>query len=112
MLTLAEAAERLGVHYMTAYRYVRTGRLPAHKVGIEWRVDPADLTAFIGDGAAMSPVRRAPRRVDYRRRLVDRLVAGDEHGSWAILQDALTAGLAPDRVYLDVIAPALVIIGD
>src|SRR5271165_7170218 len=32
-VTLREAAERLGVHYMTAYRYVRTGRLPAEREG-------------------------------------------------------------------------------
>ena len=32
-VTLHEAAERLGVHYMTAYRYVRTGRLPAERDG-------------------------------------------------------------------------------
>ena len=31
-LTLQEAADLLGVHYMTAYRYVRTGRLPARTV--------------------------------------------------------------------------------
>ena len=29
LITLQEAADRLGVHYMTAYRYVRTGRMPA-----------------------------------------------------------------------------------
>ena len=32
-LTLPEVAEKLGVHYMTAYRYVRTGRLPAKRSG-------------------------------------------------------------------------------
>ena len=26
-----EIADRLGVHYMTAYRYVRTGRLPVRR---------------------------------------------------------------------------------
>ncbi len=29
LVTLHEAAERLGVHYMTAYRRVRMGMLPA-----------------------------------------------------------------------------------
>ena len=32
VLTLQEAADELGVHYMTAYRYVRLGQLQAHKV--------------------------------------------------------------------------------
>ena len=37
-LTLQEAADLLGVHYMTAYRYVRTGRLPGTRVGAHWQV--------------------------------------------------------------------------
>jgi excisionase family DNA binding protein len=40
LLGLREAADRLGVHYMTAYRYVRTGRLPATRIGAQWWVDP------------------------------------------------------------------------
>ena len=31
-ISLQEAADQLGVHYMTVYRYVRHGRLPARKV--------------------------------------------------------------------------------
>ncbi|NDH36883.1 MAG: helix-turn-helix domain-containing protein, partial [Acidimicrobiia bacterium] len=30
-LSLHEVARRLKVHYMTAYRYVRSGRLPAQQ---------------------------------------------------------------------------------
>ena len=40
---LRDAAARLGVHYMTAYRYVRLGVLPATKVGGEWQVRLTDL---------------------------------------------------------------------
>ena len=42
-LTLLQAADKLGVHYMTVYRYVRTGKLPATRVGGAWQVDPDDL---------------------------------------------------------------------
>ena len=45
-LTLHEAAALLGVHYMTAYRYVRLGLLPAAKSGGSWRVTAADLEQF------------------------------------------------------------------
>ena len=38
-----EAADLLGVHYMTIYRRVRLGILPARKIGGTWMVDPADL---------------------------------------------------------------------
>ena len=42
-LSLHQAADELGVHYMTAYRYVRLGVLPAHREGRSWRVRRADL---------------------------------------------------------------------
>ena len=137
LVTLNEAAERLGVHYMTVYRYVRTGRLPGRKVGVEWRVDPADLDAFAGRAAAagLQPTHRTEppgtdrpsagpdgnddlarprsrRRVDHARRLVDRLVAGDEQGSWDIVQNAMASGIDATDVYLEVVTPALATIGD
>jgi len=60
---LREAAERLGVHYMTAYRYVRNGTLPAFKSGGEWQVDPADLAALSAERPAPSSGERpAPSR--------------------------------------------------
>ena len=52
LLGLQEAADQLGVHYMTAYRYVRTGRLPATRIGSQWWIDPRDLPS----AAAGSPV--------------------------------------------------------
>ena len=58
LLTLHEAADRLGVHYMTAYRYVRTGRLAATKVGAQWWVDPGAL-AGARDGAVVAGRSRA-----------------------------------------------------
>ena len=45
-LSLHEAAAELGVHYMTAYRYVRLGMLPAHREGRSWRVLRTDLEAL------------------------------------------------------------------
>jgi excisionase family DNA binding protein len=119
LLTLHEAAERLGVHYMTVYRYVRTGRLPGRKVGVEWRVDPADLDALAA-GSAPRPDEHADvagpsrprRRVDHGRRLADRLVAGDEQGSWDVVQNAMASGIDPASLYLDIITPALAAIGE
>ena len=46
-LNLKQVAAELGVHYMTAYRYVRQGRLPAWRDGTNWRVDPAALASFV-----------------------------------------------------------------
>lgn len=45
-LNLKQVARLLDVHYMTAYRYVRSGRLPARRDGAAWLVDRGDLDAF------------------------------------------------------------------
>ena len=114
-ISLQEAAERLGVHYMTVYRYVRTGRLPARRVGAQWQIDPHDLAVVAS--TAGQPGRfvaggTRPPRAELRRRMVDRLVAGDEPGSWAVAQAALAGGAVPEEVVIDGIAAAMRTIGD
>lgn len=111
LLTLHEVAEQLGIHYMTAYRYVRTGRLPAHKQGPTWMVSPADLEAFT-TASAEAPPRRGTGRAAYPKRLEDRLVHGDEAGAWTVIDGALGTSLSPEQIYTDVLAPAMASIGD
>jgi excisionase family DNA binding protein len=106
-LSLKECAERLGVHYMTAYRYVRLGRLPATKVGVEWRVLASDLEALLA--VAAEPSSRGD--VDWSARLEDRLLAGDVGGAWAVVEAALASGLDPMGIHVDLLAPALGRIG-
>ena len=43
LLSLRAAAEQPGVHYMTAYWYLRLGTLPAKKVSGVWQVRMGDL---------------------------------------------------------------------
>ncbi len=118
LITLQEAADELGVHYMTAYRYVRTGRLHAVKDGAEWRVDPADLSSLeVGrrvNATATAPTRAArdSRWTPDPGRLAGRLVDGDEPGSWQLLEDALTAGASPESVYTDLLVPAMAHVGE
>ncbi len=117
VLTLNEAAELLGVHYMTAYRYVRLGLLPAVKVGGTWQVTQADLEAYRAQAAGGSaaggatPVAGGRRRAPWAARLESRLVAGDTRGAWGVVEAALAAGTELDEVYLDVISPAMKSIG-
>jgi len=109
-LTLHQAADELGVHYMTAYRYVRTGMLDAAKVGGTWRVDRGALEQLVAGGATgpVAPGQRAP----WSARLESRLLAGDARGAWEVIDAAMTAGADLDEVYVDVLSPAMVSIGD
>lgn len=108
--TLQEAADELGVHYMTAYRYVRLGLLDAAKVGGVWQVDDAAIAAFRnGSGAGpVEPGSSAP----WAKRLETRLVDGDASGAWGVVEAAMTAGADVRTVYLDLLGPALVAIGN
>ena len=111
-LSLQEAADRLGVHYMTAYRYVRLGLLPATKEGSAWRVAAADLDRLAGPHGSASKGRGRQEPAPWSARLERRLVAGDEVGAWGVVEAALAAGADPDDIYLNVLAPALTAIGD
>lgn len=46
-LDLQAAADEIGVHYQTAYKAVRDGRLPATLVDGRYRIQPNDLATFI-----------------------------------------------------------------
>jgi len=119
LLSLAAAAESLGVHYMTAYRYVRTGRLPATKRDGQWWISAADLAqvtapkalpqraAADGDETASQPtfIARAPRL------LRSRAIAGDEAGAWSIISEALAYGGSPDDIHLKIIGPMMYELG-
>jgi len=109
-LTLPQVADKLGVHYMTAYRYVRTGRLPARRVKGAWQVDSADLT-FVERSRQGARSSRATGKAPSWKRLEARLVASDESGAWDVLEEALTAGMGPEDVLLELVAPALHSIG-
>jgi len=110
-LTLQEAAEKLGVHYMTVYRYVRTGKLPATRSGGIWQVDPDDL-AQVGRAVPRYSLTSTARATATKAQLEARLLAGDEPGAWGVLEAALTSDRTPSEVLLELVAPALESIGD
>ena len=107
-LNLKEVAALLGVHYTTAYRYVRTGRLDAERVGTAWVIRPDALRRFTaGDRACESGPTPRRSRVNWSGRLVRALVTGDETGAWRVIQQALASGSTPVACYLDILSPAL-----
>ncbi len=48
LYSVEDVAERLGLHVRTIRGYVREGRLPAVRIGKQYRIAHADLEAFTG----------------------------------------------------------------
>ena len=93
-MQLREAADALGVHYQTAYGWVRQGVLPARKTGRGYHVSDDDVSALAerrASGTAPRPeirVRDWPAQAD---RLYAAIAAGDETQARQQLQNALNA---------------------
>jgi MerR family transcriptional regulator, light-induced transcriptional regulator len=113
-VTLHEAADRLGVHYQTAYRWVRRGELPAMKVAGIYVVDATDLAAF---AAARVVPEAPPRQIEVRdwahqaARFYVALLGGQELVGREQLDRLRDGGAGVTEVCDRVIAPALVKIG-
>ena len=112
-LDLQGAADALGVHYQTAYRWVRSGRLPARLVAGQYRVGRADLERV--DDQRRKPI--APRPPSGRRlhhqveRMYEALLNGDEAEARRICQRLVGDGTQVVAVVETVLAPALRRIG-
>lgn len=114
-MSLDEAAQLLGVHYMTAYRYVRQGKLAATRVKGVWQVSPHALEEFRKRSQERAQTPRsnvdARRTGDYVGELLRCLVNADAGGSWQVVQRAIDAGSDMEEVYLEIVSPALAEIG-
>ena len=112
-LSLHEAADRLGVHYMTIYRRVRLGILPARKVDGTWLIDPADLerTTATADRGRRRRGGSRPGAATWQERLQARMLRGDDAGSWQVIEAAMASGFEPDEIYVRILAPSLHAIG-
>ena len=112
-LDLQTAADALGVHYQTAYRWVRTGKLAARVVDGKYEVDRRALEAV--ETARSSP--RAPAPPSSRRltaaaeRVHAALVAGDEAAVRQSVTTLVEEGAPIIEVIQKVIVPPLVKIG-
>ena len=113
-LSLHEAADLLGVHYMTVYRRVRLGILPARKVDGTWLIDPADLerTTATPDRGRRRRGASRPEAAIWQGRLQARMLRGDDAGSWQVIEAAMASGFEPDEIYVSVLAPSLHAIGE
>ena len=114
MLPLREAADILGVHYQTAYGWVRKGVLPATKVGRRYRVNVADVHALGAERASGTPPRSEVRVRNWQQladRFYDALVTGEDRLAQRRLE-RLGAGVPFIELCARVVAPALRRIGD
>lgn len=112
-LDLAQAADELDVHYQTAYRWVREGRLPAERVGRRYRIRALDL-----DAARAEPVPVEVHEQPSQRRwdrttssLRAALLAGDERRCDEIVMRLRAQGESVRSLIGNLIAPAMGAIG-
>ena len=112
LVSLNEVAEILGVHYMTAYRYVREGRLPAIKEGRGWVVKSSDVTVFRRGSGQAAVSKMGNRKVaPWSDRMLTLLISGDERGVLTLMESILRSGNDLYFLYLDVVVPAMNAIG-
>jgi methanogenic corrinoid protein MtbC1 len=112
-LQLRDAADALGVHYQTAYGWVRQGTLPARKTPRGYEVSEGDvleLAARRAAGVEPPPEVRVRDWAAQADRLHAKLVAGDEKLARQDF-DRLAAGTPLAALCDHVIAPALRRIG-
>src|SRR5580704_15400858 len=80
-MQLRDAADTLGVHYQTAYGWVRRGTLPARKTPRGYEVSESDVRDLLASRAAGAEPQREVQVRDWAAqaaRLYAALAAGDE----------------------------------
>jgi len=113
-MQLRDAAEVLGVHYQTAYAWVRQGVLPARKTGRGYDVSESDVSALAARRASGTAPRLHIRVRDWTAQ-ADRLHAAITTGDETLARhvfDRLARGVPLAELCERVIAPALRRVGN
>lgn len=112
-IDLQTAADQLGVHYQTAYRWVRSGRLNAEMVRGRYLVNPKDLAALdeSRDAPRTPPPPKAGRLDHAAERMYEALVAGDETAAIKIGRRLIDEGAPIKDLIQSVLVPPLHRIG-
>ena len=61
-LSVDDVAQRFGVNSTTVYRLAQRGRLPAFKIGNQWRFSEEMLEAWVSEQTAAERTRLQTRR--------------------------------------------------
>ena len=113
-MDLREAAGTLGVHYQTAYGWVRQGVLPARKVGRGYAVSDADVAALAARRRLGTEPARPIRVRDWaaQSQALYAAIASGEETAARHQVDRLAAGVRMIDLCEQVISPALRRVGD
>ena len=114
LLTLQDAADRLKVHYMTAYRWVRRGDLPAFKAGGRLRVRAEDVQRFVQQREVDVVTPAHTGRTDWPThlgRFLPLLIDGRGVDAANLIRKVIADGAPAGQVYLELLTPALHEIG-
>ncbi len=113
LVDLQQAADELGVHYQTAYRWVRTGSLPARLVGGRYVVDTDDIAtvALRRTQPSRPPAPSAKRLATAAERVHGGLVHGDEATVRQTARSLVEQGTTIVELIQQVLVPSLVRIG-
>jgi excisionase family DNA binding protein len=112
-MQLRDAADALGVHYQTAYQWVRQGSLPARKTGRGYDVSEQDVGALAARRASGTAPRAEIRVRDWTaqaERLHAAIVAGDETAARHVFA-RLARGVSVLDLCERVVSPALLQVG-
>lgn len=52
-LSVSDMAKEFGIHEMTFYRMIRDKKIPAFKIGSQWRVRRADLNKWLEEHSSV-----------------------------------------------------------
>ena len=51
-LSVEQIAAHLGISKETVYRWLEKGKIPAHRVGKQWRFKPSEVDEWVKSGSA------------------------------------------------------------
>ncbi len=112
-LDLDEVATEAGVHYQTAYRWVRAGKLTADVVGGRYRIKRHDLVDFLDARSAPTrPKPPGPRRLERAaEKMHTALSTGDELSARDLARSIIAEHTAVADLIQQVLVPPLRRIG-
>ena len=113
-LDLRSAAEQLGVHYQTAYKWVRSGVLASTLVRGRYHVSPEAVVALARRRDSPSRPRARRPRGGYeqaRERMFIHLISGEERKARDLISGLVDSGVTVTNATQEVLVPALRRIG-